>query len=187
MIIVFLGPPGSGKGTQAALLATRRSMVHLSTGELLRSARTSGTPLGQEAAAYLDAGQLVPDDLVAGLVTERIDSERGDYLLDGFPRNLSQAERLDALTADTGQVIAAVVLIDVPERELVRRLTGRGRADDDRETIRNRLRVYANETAPLIAHYASRGLLRTVDGQGGVEEIHTRVIHALDAQCGTGS
>ncbi|MCU0610323.1 MAG: adenylate kinase [Candidatus Eisenbacteria bacterium] len=180
MIIVFLGPPGSGKGTQAALLAVRRNWAHLSTGELLRAARTGGTPLGQKVAQYLDAGRLVPDELVTGLVVERVKpGPAGGYLLDGFPRNLAQAADLDQLARAAGHVVQAVVFFDVPEPELIRRLSGRARADDDPDTIRRRLRVYAEETSPLVDHYASRDLLRRVEGRGEIDAIHRRVLTAL--------
>lgn len=178
MIIVFLGAPGSGKGTQASRLAARRHMVHLSTGDLLREARARGTPLGRLAAEHLDAGRLVPDDLVAGLVAERL-NEGDDFLLDGFPRNISQAARLDDLIREAGQTLAAVVFFEVPEGELVRRLVKRARSDDTPDTIRRRLHVYAEETAPLIAHYEDRGVLRRVAGVGDIEEIAARVARAV--------
>ncbi len=179
MIVVFLGPPGSGKGTQAALLASRWGMVHLSTGDLLRAACASDTPLGRQVASYLDEGRLVPDEVVTGLVAEKVGPGDASYLLDGFPRTIAQADDLGRLCQETGQVLAAVVLFEVPEDELVRRLVGRGRSDDDPETIRRRLRVYEEETSPLIAYYERRGLLRRVEGVGGIEEIHERVVHAL--------
>ncbi|MBN1423414.1 adenylate kinase [Candidatus Fermentibacteria bacterium] len=179
MILVLVGPPGSGKGTQAALLAARCGMIHLSTGELLREARLRGTPVGREAAAYLDEGRLVPDDTVAALVAQRLRPGPATYLLDGFPRNVEQAAHLERMAAETRHAIEAVVLLDVPEAELVRRLTGRARADDDPAIIQKRLAVYVRETAPLIDHYDAKGLLRRIHGRGAVKTVHGRILRAL--------
>lgn len=181
MILVLVGPPGSGKGTQAALLATRRDMIHLSTGELLREARACGTPVGREAETYLDAGRLVPDETVAALVAQRLQPGLATYLLDGFPRNLHQAGLLDRLADATGHAIGSVVLLNVPEPELVRRMAGRARSDDDPAVIKKRLAVYSLETAPLIEHYAARGLLRRVDGRGTIAAVHARIMETLEA------
>lgn len=178
MIVVFLGPPGSGKGTQAQLLAVRLNMVHLSTGDLLRAARAAGTPLGRQVAQYLDAGKLVPDEVVTGLVAERLVPHQ-DYLLDGFPRTVAQAQKLEELASGIGQEVSSVVLFVVPEEELVRRLMGRGRTDDTPETIRHRLKVYQEETAPLVGFYRQRGILCQVDGVGKVEDIHERLLSVL--------
>jgi adenylate kinase len=176
MVIVFLGPPGSGKGTQAVLLAHGRECLHISTGDLLRDAMKSGTHLGKEAAHYIDQGELVPDDLVSGLVAERITHNSGIVLLDGYPRNISQANDLDGIVQRASQDLAAVLLFEVPVEELVNRLAGRGRTDDTPETVLQRFAVYQAETSPLIEFYGKRGILFHVAGVGSVEEIHTRVM-----------
>lgn len=176
MIVVFLGPPGSGKGTQAVLLAEKRGLQHLSTGDLLREALKSGSLLGKKAASYMNEGELVPDALVSGLVGERIVENSGDYLLDGYPRNVSQAKDLEKIVAQAGQDLAAVILLDVPAVELVHRLAGRGRTDDTPATVRQRLNVYLAETAPLIDFYEAKGILFRVDGVGPIEDIHMRVM-----------
>lgn len=176
MIVVFLGPPGSGKGTQAVLLAEKRSLQHLSTGDLLREALKSGSLLGKKAARYMNEGELVPDALVSGLVGERIVENSGGFLLDGYPRNVSQAKDLEKIAAHAGQDLAAVILLDVPPVELVHRLAGRGRTDDTPATVHQRLNVYLAETAPLIDFYEAKGILFRVDGVGSIEEIHRRVM-----------
>ena len=205
--IVLLGPPGVGKGTQAARLAHALGLPHLSTGDMLRAAVAAGTPLGREADAHMRAGRLVPDPLVRAILTERLalpDCRTG-FLLDRFPRNVAQAEELARRTPPD-----AVLAFDLPEDVLVERLSGRricprcaavyhlgthpprvaGRCDrddapleqrpDDRpEAVRTRLRVYAETTAPLVAHYRTAGLLRVVDARGSVEEVAARVRAAL--------
>jgi adenylate kinase len=180
MVVVFLGPPGSGKGTQAVLLAEKRGLQHLSTGDLLREALKSGTPLGKKAARYMNEGELVPDDLVSGLVGERIVENSGDFLLDGYPRNASQAEDLQRIVAKAGQDLAAVLLLDVPDLELIQRLFGRGRTDDAPDTVRQRLSVYQAETAPLIDFYEAKGILFRIDGVGPIEDIHERVMNVVE-------
>ena len=165
--IALLGPPGSGKGTQAARLRDERGFVALSTGDLLRAARASGTELGRRAEEYMDRGDLVPDDLVVALVGEAIaGNDDAPILLDGFPRNVAQAEALDGALTEHGRELAAVVLVDVPDDVVVERISGRheGREDDRPETVRERLRVYHRETEPLVGYYEDRGLLRRVDG-----------------------
>ena len=176
MVVVFLGPPGSGKGTQAVLLAQKRGLLHLSTGDLLRDALRSGTPLGKNAASYMNKGELVPDDLVSGLIDERIVDGSRDFLLDGYPRNISQAKDLDEIVAQAGQDLSAVIHLDVPVSELTRRLSGRGRSDDTAATVRERLKVYQTETAPLIRLYEGKGILFRVDGVGRIEDVHERVM-----------
>lgn len=176
MITILLGPPGAGKGTQAKLLADRLGMEHVSTGDLLRSARSSGTLIGKQAADFMDQGLLVPDELVAGLVAEKLNEGNKHFLLDGFPRNLFQAEQLSEIATHAGQRIVAVLLIEVPVVELVKRLAGRGRADDSEETVRRRLEVYDNETQPLIKYFADLNILTRIEGTGAVEAIHGRIL-----------
>jgi len=185
MRIVLLGPPGSGKGTQAALLHERLGLAHISTGVLLRDAVDRGTDLGLKAKGFMDAGELVPDDLVLDLLEARLgdpDVEPG-FILDGYPRNPAQAEALDRVLQRIGQPVEIAVSITVDEGEIVKRLSRRaveeGRSDDTEDVIRNRMRVYAEQTAPVARHYADRGQLREVDGMGDVEEIHTRLLAVL--------
>lgn len=180
MIWILLGPPGAGKGTQAKMLAEHLGAAHVSTGDLLRRAVAEGTELGRKAKSYMEAGDLVPDDLILGMVRERLRAgSEGGWILDGYPRNRAQAESLAGMVDEVGESIACVVDLEVPEDELVRRIAGRaadeGRADDTEETVRNRLRVYHDQTQPLIDYYGNRGLLRAVDGVGGIAEIAGRV------------
>jgi adenylate kinase len=173
--LLFLGPPGAGKGTQAERLAAQHALLHLSTGELLRAEVRAGTALGQEAEAVMSRGELVSDALVLAIVRERLLQHAGGWLLDGFPRNLDQAQALDQLLAELGQSMEAVVLLELDEALLVQRMLGRGRADDDEAVIRNRLEVYQSLTAPLVDHYAARGLLQRVDAAGAIEAITARI------------
>jgi adenylate kinase len=181
MRIVFLGPPGSGKGTQAKLLARRLGVPAVSTGDMLREAVRRETPLGLRAKAIMEAGDLVPDDVVTGLIRERIASPdaAGGFLLDGYPRTIAQAEALERLLEERGASLDAVVNLEVPEAALLDRLLGRageeGRSDDRPETVRERLRVYAEKTAPLVAFYERSGLLTHVDGFGSVEDVSGRI------------
>jgi len=202
--VVFLGPPGAGKGTQARDLAQEWGVPHIATGDMLREAVAAGTPLGQDAKRYMDQGALVPDDVIVGLIAERLgkpDAKRG-FLLDGFPRTLPQAEALRALLDSLGQPLDRVIFFDVSEAELLRRLTGRRvcrncgatyhvvsapsarpgvcdrcggelyqRADDSEATVRNRLRVYATQTEPLLAYYRDKRLLSSVRGEGTIQTI----------------
>lgn len=184
MRAIFLGPPGSGKGTQAKLLAQRSAVPAISTGDMLREAVRQGTPLGRRAKAIMDSGGLVPDDVVIGLIRERIslpDARKG-FLLDGFPRTIEQAVALDRLLAGNGETLDAVINLLVPESTLIERMDGRatceGRSDDRPETVRERLRVYREKTAPLIDHYGSRGVRIDVDGSGTIEEVSGRIDRA---------
>jgi adenylate kinase len=187
MRVVFLGPPGSGKGTQAKLLAERLGVPAISTGDILRAAVREKTPLGLQAQAVMEKGELVSDDLIVALIRERIarPDARGGFLLDGFPRTVAQGEALDRMLSGNGDSLSAVVNFSVPEPELVQRMLGRaaaeGRADDRPETIRERLRVYREKTEPLIGFYRQRDLLADVDGVGGVEEVAGRIDAALTA------
>jgi adenylate kinase len=182
MRIVFIGPPGAGKGTQAALVVGRYGIAHLSTGDMLRAARDAQTELGKLADQYMSAGQLVPDEIILKIVQERLQADdcRRGYLLDGFPRTLAQAEALDRMLSQDGTPLDVVLELRVPEEELFRRLSGRGRADDKPEVIRQRLVAYRQQTEPLLDYYQRRGLLQTIDGLGTVEEIFQRIQQVLD-------
>ncbi len=212
MRIVMLGAPGSGKGTQAKRLEAERGWLQVSTGDLLRQAVADGTELGRRAKAAMDAGELVSDDIVLGMIKERIakpDAASG-FVLDGYPRNSKQAEDLERVLGELGLALDAAILMDVDFDILMKRLTGRRtcsktgkllniyfspkeeidaciaaggelirRDDDNEETIRNRLEVYKSQTAPLVDYYAGRGLLRRVDAEGSMDEVHDRLLAAL--------
>jgi len=185
--LLLLGPPGAGKGTQAIRLAARLGVPHVSTGDLLRAAVKAGTPLGREAKGFMDRGELVPDSVVIGVAVERIaqpDAKQG-FVLDGFPRTIPQAEALDAELARMGMQLDRCTALEVDEEELIARLLKRaqieGRADDNEATIRNRMRVYRTQTAPLIAYYRGKGVLRELDGSGPVEVVEQRIQEGLAA------
>ncbi len=214
MRIILLGGPGSGKGTQAKMLVEKLGIPQISTGDIFRAALKEGTPMGMKAKTYMDKGELVPDDVVIGVVEERLtkpDLDKG-YMLDGFPRTLAQAEALDKILAGQSKGIDHAILVDVPDEELVARLSGRRtcknsdcgrmyhvmfnppkansvcdacgtelyqRDDDTEATIRERLAVYNNQTAPLINFYEKKGLLRRVEGVGPIDEIFARIEKVL--------
>ncbi|HOI93627.1 MAG TPA: adenylate kinase [Syntrophobacter fumaroxidans] len=212
MNIILLGPPGAGKGTQASRLIGKYAIPQISTGDMLRAALKEGTPLGLEAKKYMDQGALVPDSVVIGLVKERIqkpDCSKG-YMLDGFPRNVSQAEALDKMLGELKQRIDGVVCIEVPNKELLGRLTGRRtcrscgagyhvmfdppktvgkcdkcggelyqRDDDNEATVSSRLKVYEDQTKPLIDYYEKQGKLRRIDGVGSMDAIFGRITAIL--------
>ncbi|MEX1317305.1 MAG: adenylate kinase [Synechococcaceae cyanobacterium] len=179
--LLFLGPPGAGKGTQAQRLASARGLLHLSTGDLLRAEVAAGSQLGREAEAVMARGELVSDALVLAIVRQRLEEqpEGGGWLLDGFPRNLPQAEALATLLAELGQPIELVVLLELDDAVLIQRLLSRGRADDNEAVIRHRLEVYREQTAPLISYYRERGLLESVEADGTVEQIGERITALL--------
>jgi len=185
MRLVLLGAPGSGKGTQAARLKTALGVPHISTGDMLRAAVAAGTAMGLKAKAVMDAGQLVSDDILLGMLEDRLaqaDAKAG-FILDGYPRNLAQADALEHLLAKLGQPLDAVVKLDVPNEAIIGRCEIRfkaeGRADDNPDTVRKRLGVYAEQTAPVADFYASRGKLQVVDGVGELAEVTARIERAL--------
>lgn len=215
MNLILLGPPGAGKGTQGALLAARLDIPKLATGDLLREAVRRGTPLGLSAKRYMDAGELVPDDVILGLVAEVLavpEAERG-VIFDGFPRTMAQAEGLERLFAKLGRHLDTVLVMEVPDEVIVRRISGRrtcadcgrpysvyfeppavagvcdvcggklvARVDDDEATVRRRLQVFADETAPLIGYYRAAGVpVQNVSGEGAVEEVQHALATALAA------
>jgi len=181
--VVLLGPPGAGKGTQGQVLCQHLGVPAISTGDMLREAVAGGTPLGNKVQGIMASGALVDDATMADVVRERLakpDARRG-YLLDGYPRTLPQAETLAGILRDAGEGLDAVLLVEVPEDELVRRTLLRGRGDDQEEVIRERLRVYREKTAPLIGYYRERGLLREIDGNRPIEDVTAAMLGLFGA------
>ncbi len=183
MKIVLLGAPGSGKGTQAENVVKKYQIAHISTGDLLRAEVAAGSPLGKQAKEIMESGALVSDEIVLGMIEARLaqDDTKNGFMLDGFPRTLAQAEGLDTLLTKIGQPLDVVVFLDVDYGEIMQRLLARKRADDNEETIRNRLKVFENQTAPLIDYYKTKGNLRTVKGVGVVDEISENVFTVLSS------
>ncbi|MDH5680707.1 MAG: adenylate kinase [Spirochaetota bacterium] len=186
MRAILLGPPGSGKGTQAELMVDRLALCHISTGDMLRKAVSDGVELGALAKSYMDKGQLVPDDVIIGIIEQRIkhvDCNHG-FLLDGFPRTIPQADALTEMLSQRNAEIHHVIHIHVEDDELVKRLLGRalkeGRSDDNEDTIKNRLQVYHSQTKPLINYYEERNLLRTVKGIGTVDDVFQQILEVLE-------
>ena len=180
-VIIFLGPPGAGKGTQAVMLAKELNYLHLSTGEMFRSAMEQGTDIGKQIKTLVDAGNLVPDAVTCSLVHERLsqpDATTG-IILDGFPRNIDQAEELENILTKLGASIQVVIDVTVPEAVLFERIRRRGResgrSDDTQDVLANRYQIYLKETSPVSAFYENKGLLRTIDGLGSVEEVASRI------------
>lgn len=180
--VLIMGPPGSGKGTQAALIAARRGFAHISTGDMLRAAMAAGSELGQRVKEVVDRGDLVPDDLMLELVLDRLEQPdaAAGFLLDGFPRTIAQAEALYAALKGE-RILEGIILLEVPEAILVERALGRGRADDNEETIRHRLRVYLSSTRPVLDALEGKVERVDIDGVGGIEEIAARIEDALGA------
>ena len=181
MFLVLVGPPGSGKGTQAEQLSERLGVPAISTGEMVRAAVASRSELGQRVDEIINTGELVDDLTMGDLVRARLEQHdaQSGFLLDGYPRTLSQAETLDAIMDQAGKRLGGVVLIDVPEEELVRRMMGRGRPDDKEDVIRRRLAVYRERTKPLVDHYRKLDLLIEVDGDQSVEAVQEEIVRAL--------
>jgi len=185
MRLVLLGPPGSGKGTQAARLKVELGVPHISTGDMLRAAVAAGTPTGLKAKAVMDAGKLVSDDILLAMLEERLsqDDVKNGFILDGYPRNLAQADALDHLLAKIGQPLDAVVKLDVPSEAIIDRVKIRfeaeHRKDDNPDVVRDRLQIYAQETAPVADFFARRGKLQVINGVGDLDEVTGRVRSAL--------
>lgn len=181
MNIILLGPPGCGKGTQGEILAERTGLVRISTGDLLRDAAAKGTALGQRAKSFMDQGRLVPDEIIVGLLREVLASPRATkgVLMDGFPRTVAQAEAVDTLLGERQRKVDQVLFFDVPDQELLKRITGRaaaeGRSDDNPESFRQRLVAYRQQTQPLVDFYRKRGILMEVEAVGSIPEIAVRV------------
>ena len=182
MRLIFFGPPGAGKGTQAGFIAGRFNIPHISTGDIFRDNITRHTPLGIEAKRYSDSGNLVPDSVTNAMVKGRL--EQGDcttgFLLDGFPRTIAQADELDAMLVSMKTPLDAVINLLVPDQEILGRLSQRGRADDSVETIQHRLHVYHENTEPLVHYYRQRSLIRDVVGVGPIDDITKRILAALN-------
>lgn len=182
MNLIIFGPPGAGKGTQAVKIAEKYSVAHISTGDILRGAVKNGTELGLKAKEFMDKGELVPDELVIGIIKDRVkekDCENG-FLLDGFPRTLPQADALDSMLSNEGMEIDAVVSIEVEDSEIITRILKRaqeeGRADDTEDVVKNRLSVYRSQTEPLKGYYNQKGKLSEIDGIGTVDEVFGRIV-----------
>lgn len=183
-VVLLMGPPGAGKGTQAARLAASRNLKQLSTGDILRSNVANGTELGIKARSFMDAGELVPDDLIIDMVRSELKGLQDvRVLFDGYPRNPAQAGQLDQLLGELGAELTAAVALDVDMDEVVRRLLQRAeeqeRSDDNEETIRHRLKVFEEQTQPLLDYYSGAGKLKRVDGLGTVDEVEARIVRAL--------
>ena len=191
MNIILLGPPGAGKGTQAQHLVETRNMIQLSTGDMLRAARTSGTEMGKIVADVMDRGELVTDEIVIGLIREKLqEGSEGGFIFDGFPRTLAQADALGELLAENGFALDAVVSLEVEDEVLVQRVVNRAkeaiaagkeaRADDNEDSMRTRLMEYYKKTSPLIGYYHAKGALKAIDGLASIEEVQASLANALD-------
>jgi len=192
MNLILLGPPGAGKGTQAQFLVEKRNMIQLSTGDMLREARTSGTEMGNKVAAVMDRGDLVTDEIVIGLIREKLEAggDHGGFIFDGFPRTLAQADALGDLLAETGQTLDHAIELAVNDEILVERILGRAadavaaggtaRADDNEESLKIRLMAYYKQTSPLIGYYHAKGDLSSVDGLGAMDEVESAIAGVLD-------
>lgn len=193
MRLILLGPPGAGKGTQAKILVDTFGIPQLSTGDILRSAIANKTPLGIAAKVVMDRGDLVSDDIVNGIVSDRLDAEdcKAGFVLDGFPRTIAQAQALDSMLEDKGMALDAVVEITADADTLVQRIvnralesaarTGHVRADDNEDVVRNRLNVYREQTAPLVDYYRRHGLLKSVDGMAPIDDVTQAIRQAVHA------
>lgn len=186
--IILFGPPGSGKGTQAAKLEQSYQLVHISTGDLFRAEMEAGTELGKQANEYMSMGQLVPDNVTIGILRNKLLAHRDSngFIFDGFPRTIPQAEALDQLMSMLDQQIDALIMLDVPEEEIIKRILLRGESssrpdDNDEEVIRTRYKVYINQTAPLYEYYDRKGKAFCVSGVGTIEEIFDSICEEIDS------
>ncbi|MEM6310573.1 MAG: adenylate kinase [Pseudomonadota bacterium] len=190
MNIILLGPPGAGKGTQAEMLVAERDMIQLSTGDMLRAAKTSGTEMGERVAAIMERGELVTDEIVIGLIREKLDGDKkGGFIFDGFPRTLPQADALGELLAECGETLDHVIELEVNDEILVSRIVGRAeqaaaegkpvRADDNEKSLKVRLMEYYKKTSPLLGYYWAKGDLRKVDGLGSIQEVKDGIADLL--------
>lgn len=190
MNIILLGPPGAGKGTQAGILVESRGMVQLSTGDMLRAARTSGTEMGNLVAGVMDRGELVTDEIVIGLIREQLEKGGSGFIFDGFPRTLAQADALAELLAEVGQTLDHVIAMEVNDEALVGRIVNRAkeaaaagqpvRADDNEESLKIRLMEYYKKTSPLLGYYHAKGQLRWVPGLGEIDDVAKGIADVLD-------
>lgn len=185
--LILFGPPGSGKGTQAARLVDKYDLLHISTGDLFRYEIGNQTPLGVKAKSYIDQGELVPDEVTVGMLRNKVEANRDvhGYIFDGFPRTIPQCEALDELMAENGESISQLIMLDVPDEEIIKRILERGktsgRADDlNREVIRNRIEVYESETTPVFDYYAAKDKATKVNGVGSIDEIFDRLCAEID-------
>lgn len=192
MNIVLLGPPGAGKGTQARFLCDERNMIQLSTGDMLREAKSSGTEMGQRVAEVMDRGDLVTDEIVIGLIREKLQGDKkGGFIFDGFPRTLAQADALGALLDEMGETLSAAIELQVNDKVLIERIVGRAteaaaagkpvRADDNADSLKVRLMAYYKQTSPLVGYYYAKGALTSVDGLGSMEQVKADIAAILDA------
>jgi adenylate kinase len=181
--LLILGPPGAGKGTQSVLIAERLHIKHLSTGDVLRHAVEEGTELGLKAKSIIESGSLVSDEIMIGIIYDALKAKgmRKGFILDGFPRTIKQAAALDVLLSELGYPPIIVLNIVVPEEELIKRMLGRGRKDDSEETVRHRLRIFKEQTEPLIEHYSKKSALINIEGIGTISEINDRIFDKLNA------
>ena len=181
MYLIILGPPGAGKGTQSVLIAKKLGLKHLSTGEILRKAVTEGTDVGLKAMEVMESGNLVSDDVMIEIIREAIsdDEAKKGFILDGFPRTLEQAKELDIIMESLGYEAAKVINIKLDDNELVRRMLGRGRNDDSEETIKNRLKIYKEQTAPVREHYTKKSAVFDIYGIGSISEINDNILKVL--------
>ena len=181
MYLIILGPPGAGKGTQSILIAEKLGLKHLSTGEILRKAVSEGTTLGLKAKEIMDAGNLVSDDIMVGIVKDAISAEdaKKGFILDGFPRTIEQARELDKIMQSLGYDTAKVINITLDDNELIKRMLGRGRVADTEDTIKNRLNVYKAQTAPVKDHYSSISAVFDIYGIGSISQINEEILEVL--------
>lgn len=186
--LILFGPPGSGKGTQAAKLVDKYNLVHISTGDLFRHEMSNNTPLGVEAKRYIEKGELVPDEVTIGMLKNKVDAHPNakGFIFDGFPRTIAQAKALNNLLKNMGTSITALLALEVDEEEIIKRILLRGKSsgrndDNDEEIIRNRIAVYKKETSPVFDYYAKKGIAQKISGVGEIDEIFNRLCQAIEA------